>query len=131
MKTLRIKTDSRDQFVDITQKVADWLSESGYKEGIVHIFVPHTTAGVTINEGADPSVREDMLAILDKNIPWEDGYKHLEGNSAAHMKASLMGSSVQIPVVDGEMQLGTWQSIYFAEFDGPRERKVYLKVFFQ
>ena len=105
------------------------LAESGVKSGILTVFVSHTTAGITINENADPDVTRDMLNILDRTIPWDHpDYKHSEGNTAAHMKASLLGNSTQIIVEEGRLQLGTWQGIYFCEFDGPRERKIRVKV---
>ena len=98
----------------------------GLKDGAVTVFVPHTTAGVTINENADPDVVSDMIAALERMVPWEAGYAHGEGNAAAHVKASLMGSSVRVLVEDGALQLGTWQGIYFCEFDGPRQRQVWI-----
>jgi secondary thiamine-phosphate synthase enzyme len=128
MKKLSVNTRGRTQFVDITSQVADAVQESGLADGIVTVFIPHTTAGVTINENADPDVTVDMDVILDRMVPWSDGYKHGEGNSAAHVKASMMGSSVQVIVEGGKMQLGTWQAIYFCEFDGPRGRKVWVNV---
>jgi secondary thiamine-phosphate synthase enzyme len=97
------------------------------KDGLITVFVPHTTAGVTINENADPDVTADMETVLDRMVPWDGGYRHSEGNTAAHVKASLMGSSAQVIVKDGKLRLGTWQSIYFCEFDGPRTRKIWLK----
>ena len=127
MKTLTIKTSSRTAFIDITREVQSALPELGISDGLVTIFVPHTTAGVTINENADPDVTADMELILDRIVPWTGGYAHSEGNTAAHVKTSMMGSSLQIIVEDGRLQLGTWQSIYFCEFDGPRTRKVWLK----
>lgn len=127
MKTLSVNTRSRTHLVNITAQVAAVVNESGLSDGIVTIFVPHTTAGVTINENADPDVLTDIDKILDKAVPWSGGYKHGEGNSAAHVKASMMGSSVQIIVENGQLQLGTWQAIYFCEFDGPRSRKVWVK----
>ena len=127
MKTLSVNTRSRTQFVDITAQVAGVVAESDLSDGIVTVFVPHTTAGVTINENADPDVTVDMDVILDKMVPWSDGYKHGEGNSAAHVKASMMGSSVTVQVEGGNLLLGTWQAIYFCEFDGPRSRKVWVK----
>jgi secondary thiamine-phosphate synthase enzyme len=128
MKKLSVNTRGRTQFVDITSQVADAVQESGLADGIVTVFVPHTTAGVTINENADPDVTVDMDVILDRMVPWSAGYKHGEGNSAAHVKASMMGSSAQVIVEGGQMQLGTWQAIYFCEFDGPRGRMVWVKV---
>ncbi len=110
--------------VDITSRVQKAVKEFPGGDGICHIYVPHTTAGVTINENADPSVTRDILMELNKKIPFEDGYNHTEGNSAAHIKASLVGSSAVVPVAGGALQLGTWQGIYFCEFDGPRNRRV-------
>jgi secondary thiamine-phosphate synthase enzyme len=126
MKRLRVQTSARTHFVDITAEVQEAAKAMELKSGIVTVFVPHTTAGVTINENADPDVVADMQAGLEKFVPWNAGYRHSEGNSAAHIKASLMGSSVRVPVEEGRMQLGTWQAIYFCEFDGPRSREVWV-----
>lgn len=104
------------------------LNESGIANGIVTLFVPHTTAGLTVNENADPDVTSDMDMVLDRIVPWSGGYRHFEGNTAAHVKASMMGVSCQIIVFDGQLCLGTWQSIYFCEFDGPRTRKCWFKI---
>ncbi|AVX30682.1 secondary thiamine-phosphate synthase enzyme YjbQ [Carboxydocella sp. JDF658] len=128
MEVLRVRTGARDQLVDITDRVQQVVSQRGVKSGLCVVFVPHTTAGVTINENADPDVVTDMLTVLDKLVPWRANYRHGEGNSAAHVKASLLGSSVTVIIEEGRLQLGTWQGIYLAEFDGPRERKVYVKV---
>ncbi|AVX20261.1 secondary thiamine-phosphate synthase enzyme [Carboxydocella sporoproducens DSM 16521] len=128
MEVLRVRTGVRDQLVDITDRVQQVVSQRGVKSGLCVVFVPHTTAGVTINENADPDVVTDMLTVLDKLVPWRANYRHGEGNSAAHIKASLLGSSVTVIIEEGRLQLGTWQGIYLAEFDGPRERKVYVKV---
>ena len=125
---LEIRTPSHDCLVDITAQVQALLTRSGIGEGICTVFVPHTTAGVTINENADPTVRTDMLQALDQIVPWRDNYEHSEGNSAAHVKASLMGASLSILVLGGRLRLGTWQGIYLAEFDGPRRRQVWVKV---
>jgi secondary thiamine-phosphate synthase enzyme len=122
MWTLEVQTRRRVTFVDITSDVAGLVREAG--DGAVLVYVPHTTAGVTINEDADPSVREDLDMALERLVPRDLPFKHLEGNSDAHTKASLMGSSVTVPVVAGALQLGTWQGVYFAEFDGPRRRRV-------
>ncbi len=123
-KTLDVKTGRRDELVDITRDVADAVSESGVTDGMVTVYVPHTTAGVTINENADPSVMHDILAALDTAVPWEQSfYRHGEGNSAAHVKSSMMGCAQQIPIVDGKLTLGAWQGVYFCEFDGPRSRR--------
>jgi len=104
------------------------VSRSGVREGICHVVAPHTTAGLTVNENADPTVRSDILAELDKIVPWEDGYEHAEGNSAAHIKSSLLGQSVYLLISGGRLRLGTWQGLFFAEFDGPRTRKVWVQV---
>jgi len=122
MWTFEVQTRQRVSFVDITRDVAGLVREAG--DGAVLVYVPHTTAGVTINEDADPSVREDLEMALERLVPRDLPFKHLEGNSDAHTKASLMGSSVTVPVVAGSLQLGTWQGVYFAEFDGPRRRRV-------
>jgi len=123
-----IRTQGRTDFVDITGMVKEFVAEEGISDGVCFVYVPHTTAGVTINENADPSVPEDVIGVLERLVPWEAGYRHTEGNSAAHVKASLMGSSVAIPVDNGRLMLGTWQGVFFCDFDGPRTRKVILKV---
>ncbi len=128
LKEVRISTQSRSQMIDITRYVNDAVAESGTKAGVCYIFVPHTTAGITINENADPSVVDDILRETDKMVPWEDGYKHLEGNSAAHIKAGMMGFSQTVFVENGRPVLGTWQGIYFCEFDGPRSRQFMIKT---
>ncbi len=122
---LAVRTSRHSEMIDITEKVAAFVTASGCKQGTVTVFVPHTTAAVTINENADPDVVHDMLAALDKAVPWrEDFYEHSEGNSAAHLKSSLVGCSITVPIDGGKMMLGTWQAIYFCEFDGPRNREV-------
>lgn len=126
--TLDVQTSPRSHFVDITPEVQRIVSQSGVKEGTARIFTLHTTAGLTINENADPAVVQDILMELDKIAPLNDGYRHLEGNSAAHIKSSLFGVSLAVFVTGGSLVLGTWQSIYFCEFDGPRQRKVLVKV---
>ncbi len=126
--TLPVQTRSHSELHDITQAVAEIVQNSNVKEGRCSVYVPHTTCGVTINENADPSVKQDILMELDKRIPWHDNYSHTEGNSAAHLKASLMGFSVSIPVSSGRMMLGTWQGIYLCEFDGPRSRRVIISI---
>lgn len=126
MKSFTIETAVRSEFVDITGRVQDIISKMDIKDGVVTVFVPHTTAGITINENADPDVVTDILAALDRMVPWRAGYRHGEGNAAAHVKASMMGSSVLLSVSGGRVQLGTWQSVYFCEFDGPRSRKVWV-----
>lgn len=126
MKALQVRTKQRSEFVDITSQVQAALAELGVEEGVVTVFCPHTTAGLTINENADPDVTADMDKALDRAVPWAAGYAHCEGNAAAHVKASMMGSSVQVLVDGGRLCLGTWQAIYFCEFDGPRNRRVYV-----
>ena len=128
LKEITIQTNTQTQILDITAQVQKVLGESGIAEGLCCVFVPHTTAGVTINENADPSVKQDILMELNKVIPFSDNYSHLEGNSAAHIKASIIGSSVNIPVKNNYLLLGTWQGICFCEFDGPRTRKFYVKI---
>jgi secondary thiamine-phosphate synthase enzyme len=128
IKRLNISTRSRSEFVDITRLVQEALDNSGVQHGSCQVFVPHTTAGVTINENADPDVRRDIMTSLDRLVPWQDNYHHSEGNSAAHIKASLMGFTVSIPVDSGRLVLGTWQCIYFCEFDGPRSRNVVVNI---
>jgi secondary thiamine-phosphate synthase enzyme len=125
---LSIKTHSKVEFQDITDRVNDAVSQSGVEEGICIVFVEHTTAGVTINEHADPDVAADIIMQLDKLVPQQANYRHGEGNSAAHIKASLTGSSLTAIVQYGELALGTWQGIFFSEFDGPRNRNVLVKV---
>ena len=126
MKVLSLATRERTQFINITRAVQDAACELQLRDGTVTVFVPHTTAGVTINEQADPDVMTDLSTHLEQRVPAHAGYRHGEGNSAAHIKASLMGSSVQLLVRDGRLQLGTWQGIYFCEFDGPRPREVWV-----
>ncbi len=125
---LSIRTGGRTDFVDISAQVGAVVAASGVESGLCYVYVPHTTAGVTINENADPSVQHDIINVLDRIVPWEGGYAHSEGNSAAHVKASLMGATAVIPVEEGRMRLGTWQGVYFCDFDGPRTRKVLVKV---
>jgi secondary thiamine-phosphate synthase enzyme len=128
LETLAIRTVGRMQMLDITDRVQRVVSDSGIKNGICVIFVPHTTAGVTINENADPDVVSDILKEIGKVIPLSDHYEHVEGNSAAHIKASLFGFSEHVIIREGRLLLGTWQGIYFCEFDGPRNRQVHVKV---
>ncbi|MCC6489295.1 MAG: YjbQ family protein, partial [Candidatus Hydrogenedentes bacterium] len=120
MYEVSLQTRDHCQFINIDRDVQQIVAKSGVNEGVCTIFVPHTTAGVTINENADPDVVRDMKLILERNVPWEGGYAHAEGNSAAHIKASMMGSSQQVIIHNGRLHFGTWQSIYFCEFDGPR-----------
>ena len=128
LKEITIKTNTQTQILDITAQAQKIVEESGITEGLCCVFIPHTTAGVTINENADPSVKQDILMELNKVIPFRDNYSHLEGNSAAHIKASIIGSSVNIPVKNNNLLLGTWQGICFCEFDGPRTRKFFIKI---
>jgi secondary thiamine-phosphate synthase enzyme len=122
MRSFALDTHQRTEFLPITQAVQEAVTASGLREGICLVFVPHTTAAVTINENADPDVTRDLAREIDKIVPWDDGYRHAEGNSAAHLKSSLFGSSVSVPVSEGRLALGTWQGIYLCEFDGPRRR---------
>lgn len=128
MKQITVSTAAREEFVRITGAVQDEVSATGVKDGLCTIYVPHTTAGVTINEGADPDVVRDMLMALQKIVHDDWPYRHAEGNSPAHMKASLMGNSATVFVRNGKLQLGTWQAIFFCEFDGPRTRRVWIHV---
>ena len=126
---IEINTNKQTEFVDITTQVQKKISQSEISDGVCVVFVPHTTAGITINENADPDVVQDILMILNKKIPMGDsGYRHSEGNSAAHIKASLIGSSVSVIVENRKLQLGRWQEIYFCEFDGPRKREIWIKI---
>lgn len=128
MTGFHVKTHQRAELIDITDEVSRVVRESKISDGIVTVFVPHTTAGVTINENADPSVVRDILSTLNKLVPPHDGYTHSEGNSDSHIKASMMGFSTQVFIENGRLALGTWQGIYFCEFDGPRSRQVWVKV---
>ena len=128
MKEISLRTKSHTELIDITHEVQRAVSEAAAEASLCHVYVPHTTAGVTINENADPSVGRDILAELNKIVPLDDNYSHSEGNSAAHIKATVVGSSAAIPVRDGRLALGTWQGIYFCEFDGPRSRRVFISV---
>lgn len=128
MQIIEIKTNQRVEAVDITSKIKNMVKESKIKQGIILLFVPHTTAGITINENADPSVMKDIKNTLEKIIPFEGNYEHLEGNSAAHIKASLLKAEVCLIIENNKLALGTWQGIYFMEFDGPRSRKVWIKI---
>jgi secondary thiamine-phosphate synthase enzyme len=123
-----IKSSKRVEFIDITDLVFQSLRESRVSHGVLNVFVPHTTAGATINENSDPSVVEDIINWLGRLVPTSEEFKHLEGNSDAHIKATLVGSSVNIPFSDSELNLGIWQAVYFCEFDGPRKRNVVISV---
>jgi len=126
---IEVRSRSHAELVDITAQVQQVVSQHGVATGLCHVFVPHTTAGLTLNENWDPAVRRDVLLTLDKLVPWDGDYQHGEGNSAAHVKASLMGFSHTLPVENGRLTLGSWQGIYLAEFDGPRRRRVWVSVF--
>jgi secondary thiamine-phosphate synthase enzyme len=127
-KEITVPTGSRVQLVDITAEAAAVLAGSGVVSGACHLYVPHTTAGITINENADPDVVTGIIAGLEKIVPAAGNYRHAEGNSDAHIKASLVGFSALVPVIDGKLALGTWQGIYFCEFDGPRRRKLLIGI---
>jgi secondary thiamine-phosphate synthase enzyme len=128
IQTFQVRTSKRTEFIDITRSVQEAVQKTGLKEGVCILFIPHTTAAITINENADPSVVQDIVTELNKIVPFEDRYQHMEGNSPAHIKASLVGCSQTVFVESGKLVLGTWQGIFFCEFDGPRDRKVYVKV---
>ena len=125
---LSVSTSQHTQMVDITHLVQKAVADSGIREGLCTVYIPHTTAAVTINENADPDVVRDFTTEINKIVPWEDGYRHMEGNSAAHLKASMIGCSQQIIIEEGRLLLGTWQGIWFCEYDGPRRRSVYVKL---
>jgi len=128
IQTFQVRTSKKTEFIDITRSVQEVVRKTGVEEGICFIFIPHTTAAVTINENADPSVSQDILMELNKLVPFQDRYQHIEGNSPSHIKASLIGCSQTVLVESGKLALGTWQGIFFCEFDGPRSRKVHVKV---
>ncbi|HUI45006.1 MAG TPA: secondary thiamine-phosphate synthase enzyme YjbQ [Nitrospirota bacterium] len=128
IRQLRVKTNARTELVDITQGVQRLVAESGIRSGMCYVFVPHTTAAVTINENSDPNVGRDLLKEMNKTIPFDDNYGHSEGNSAAHIKSSIIGVSKPVIVEEGRLALGTWQALFFCEFDGPRDRRVMVKV---
>ncbi|MDO9350358.1 MAG: secondary thiamine-phosphate synthase enzyme YjbQ [Deltaproteobacteria bacterium] len=127
-QTFSVKSSKQTELIDITRPVQEAVQKAGVKEGLCVIFTPHTTAAVTINENADPSVPRDILMELNKIVPFEDRYQHTEGNSSAHIKSSLVGCSQTLFIESGRLLLGTWQGIFFCEFDGPRNRQVYVKV---
>lgn len=128
MEEIQVKTRKHTEMIDITSQVNGVVKKSGVQSGLCTVFVPHTTAGVTINENADPAVMRDILMEINKVIPLKDGYDHMEGNSAAHIKSSLFGCSGSIIIENNSLRLGTWQSIFFCEFDGPRTRKAWIQV---
>ncbi|MDD5224995.1 MAG: secondary thiamine-phosphate synthase enzyme YjbQ [bacterium] len=128
METISIKTKSRNEFVDLTREINQAVKKSGVQEGLCLVYVPHTTAGITINEGADPDVVSDILQHLEEMVPAGKRFLHAEGNSDAHIKSTLVGASQLIPVTGGKLALGTWQAVFLCEFDGPRARNVFLQV---
>ncbi len=125
---LTVKTSARTELIDITSKIAEQVKKSGVTQGLCMLYVPHTTGAVTINESADPSVRGDIQMVLNQIVPWEANYKHLEGNSPAHVKSTLVGASELLAIENGALVLGTWQGIFFCEFDGPRTRKIHVYI---
>lgn len=128
LTTIRVKTHERTEFVNITQQVKKSVHSEKVERGLCTVYCPHTTAAITINEAADPSVQRDILMELNKVVPLNDGYAHMEGNSAAHIKASVIGESVTVPIENGSLVLGTWQGIFFCEFDGGRNRSVHIHI---
>ncbi len=124
---LQVKTNAKTEMIDVTSQVQGEVKKSGLKDGVCMLYVPHTTAAVTINEGADPSVKSDILAILNRMVPWEADYRHMEGNSPAHIKSTLIGASALVGIENGALVMGTWQAIFFCEFDGPRNRKLHVR----
>lgn len=128
MQTIAVRTTQHTQFINIDREVQRVIDASGIKEGIAHVYVPHTTAGLTINENADPDVVRDIIEALERAVPWNGAYAHAEGNAAAHVKASMMGFAQAIPIENGRLIFGTWQSLYFCEFDGPRTRQVCITL---
>jgi secondary thiamine-phosphate synthase enzyme len=128
MITITVKTNAQTEMIDITDEVQAALKAATFSDGICMLYVPHTTAGITINECADPSVRRDILMVLNQMVPWKADYRHMEGNSPAHVKSSLMGASQLVAVENDRMVLGTWQGIFYCEFDGPRKRNLHIKL---
>jgi|SRR5208283_5075770 len=128
IKALNVRSKAKTEFIDITEEVQKTIRESGISNGTCYLYVPHTTAGITINEGADPSVKRDILTTLNRIFPFEGDYHHIEGNSAAHIKSTVIGVSLFVLIDEGKAMLGTWQAIYFCEFDGPRHRRVIVKI---
>ena len=125
---IAVKTRERTELIDVTSEISQLVKKSGIDQGLCMVYVPHTTAAVTINESADPSVKSDMLMVLNQIVPWEANYRHLEGNSPAHVKSTLVGPSQLIAIEKGRLVLGTWQGIFFCEFDGPRNRKLHVRI---
>ena len=125
---ISVKTHERTELIDVTSSISQHVKKSGIDQGLCMVYVPHTTAGVTINESADPSVKSDMLMVLNQMVPWKADYRHMEGNSPAHVKSTLVGASELIAFEKGRLVLGTWQGIFFCEFDGPRNRKLHVRI---
>jgi len=125
---IQVQSKDRAEFIDITSQVQSCIQKSGVQSGACVLSVPHTTAGLAVNENWDPSVKADVLAVLDRLVPWDGSYRHVEGNAAAHIKSCLVGTSETLPVERGQLVLGTWQGVFFAEFDGPRRRRVSMRV---
>jgi secondary thiamine-phosphate synthase enzyme len=125
-QTISVNSRSRTELIDITGQVQEAVKKSGLRDGVCHLFVPHTTAGISINEGADPSVKRDILTSLNRLVPFDGDYQHAEGNSAAHIKTTMVGTSAICLIENSQLVLGTWQAIFFCEFDGPRTRRVYI-----
>ncbi|MGQ9492894.1 MAG: secondary thiamine-phosphate synthase enzyme YjbQ [Anaerolineae bacterium] len=125
---IQVSSKTKSELVDITPEVHKCIQQSGVQNGVCVLFVPHTTAGLTVNENWDPSVRVDILAVLDRLVPWQAAYRHTEGNAAAHVKASLLGASQTLLIENGKLALGTWQGVFLAEFDGPRRREVWVSI---
>jgi secondary thiamine-phosphate synthase enzyme len=128
MRTITVKTHSQTEMLDITAEIQAVLRDETFENGLCMLYVPHTTAGITINESADPSVKRDIMMVLNQMVPWKADYRHMEGNSPAHVKSTLMGASELIAVQDGRLVLGTWQGIFYCDFDGPRTRKLHIKL---
>ncbi len=128
MYTLIVHSTKRTEFINITAKIQQLVNESKIEEGLIILFVPHTTAGITINENADPDVIADMERAFEKMVPWRNDWAHMEGNAAAHVKSSIFGCSLQVIISDATLQLGVWQAVYFCEFDGPRERNIWAQI---
>lgn len=128
MEAITVQTNAQTEMIDITHEVQGAIAAAKFENGLCMLYVPHTTAGITINESADPSVRRDILMVLNQMVPWKADYRHMEGNSPAHVKSSLVGASEYLVIENGRMVLGTWQGIFYCEFDGPRTRKLYMKL---
>lgn len=128
MKILTVSTRHRNEIIDLTPMIRDWLAETDLREGLLCVYSPHTTAGISVNENFDPDVKRDLLDFLNRRVPQEAGFRHAEGNSDAHIKGALVNFSQMFIIEDGELRLGQWQGVYFMEFDGPRKRQIWLKL---